>query len=203
MTAGPNLLFIMSDDHASHAVLAYGSRINRTPHLDRIAQGGMRMDSMFCTNSICTPSRASILTGTYNHVNGVTTLATPPDNTRWTFPQALRAAGYRTALFGKWHLGHGPGHDPTGFDSARRPCAPRSHKLIAYYDDPMGHPGGSGPVQDPEWELYDLGADPLEVHNIIEEPGAAAIRAELFAELTRLRAVLGDEPHPAVARGPS
>ncbi len=91
----PNLLFIMSDDHAAHAISAYGSRINQTPNLDRIAERGMRFDAVFCTNSICTPSRAAILTGTYNHVNGVTTLDTPLDNELWTFPKALQAAGYR------------------------------------------------------------------------------------------------------------
>lgn len=106
----------MSDDHAAHAISAYGSRINRTPNLDRIADQGMRMDSVFCTNSICTPSRAAILTGTYNHVNGVTTLWTRMDNRVWTFPKALRDSGYRTGMFGKWHLGEGPEHQPTGFD---------------------------------------------------------------------------------------
>jgi arylsulfatase A-like enzyme len=112
----PNMLFIMSDDHASHAISAYGSKINKTPNLDRIASGGMRLDNCFCTNSICTPSRACILTGTYNHVNGVTTLATPMDNTLQTFPKLLRQNGYQTAIFGKWHLGQGPEHCPTGFD---------------------------------------------------------------------------------------
>jgi arylsulfatase A-like enzyme len=112
----PNIIFIMSDDHAAHAMSCYHSRINKTPHLDRIATEGIRLDNCFCTNSICTPSRASILTGTYNHVNGVTTLATMMDNRLTTFPKLLQQAGYQTAIFGKWHLGTGPEHCPTGFD---------------------------------------------------------------------------------------
>jgi arylsulfatase A-like enzyme len=117
MVTNPNILFILSDDHAAHAMSCYGSRINRTPNLDRIANGGMRLDNCFCTNSICTPSRATILSGTYNHVNGVTTLATPMDNSLPTFPKMLQAVGYQTAIFGKWHLGKGPDHCPTGFDN--------------------------------------------------------------------------------------
>jgi arylsulfatase A-like enzyme len=112
----PNILFIMADDHAAHAIGAYGSRINHTPGIDRLATEGMRFDACFCTNSICSPSRATILTGTYNHVNGVTTLSTPFDGRQQTFPKLLQAAGYQTALIGKWHLGHGGVHDPTGFD---------------------------------------------------------------------------------------
>ena len=139
MSDRPNFLFVMSDDHAAHAISAYGSRINRTPNLDRIATGGMRFDACCCTNSICTPSRAAILTGTYNHVNGVTTLDTHMDNTLTTFPKLLHRAGYQTAVVGKWHLGHGPAHDPTGFDFWRV-LPGQGH----YHDPVMLGPGPDG-----------------------------------------------------------
>jgi len=113
----PNILFIMADDHAAKAISAYGYGLNQTPHLDRLAREGMRLDHCYVTNSICTPSRASILTGTYNHVNGVTTLATSIDNRLPNVAKHLRQAGYQTAIFGKWHLGEGKAHEPTGFDA--------------------------------------------------------------------------------------
>ena len=120
MATRPNLLFVMSDDHAAHAISAYGSRRSTARRTSTASPtAGCASTRCFCTNSICTPSRAAILTGTYNHVNGVTTLDTPMDNRLDTFPQLLQAAGYQTALFGKWHLGHGPAHDPTGFDDWR------------------------------------------------------------------------------------
>ncbi len=112
----PNIIFIMSDDHAAHAISAYGSAINSTPHIDRIADEGARFDNCFCTNSICAPSRATILSGMHSHLNGVLTLADPFDGRQETFPKLLQQSGYQTAIFGKWHLGHGDTADPTGFD---------------------------------------------------------------------------------------
>jgi arylsulfatase A-like enzyme len=108
----PNIVFIMADDHASQAISCYGSRLNRTPYIDRLAREGVRFDNCFCTNGICAPSRAGILTGKYSHLNGVRDNDLAFDGTQETFPKVLQAAGYETALLGKWHLKS----DPTGFD---------------------------------------------------------------------------------------
>ncbi len=108
----PNILYIMADDHAAHAISAYGSRINKTPNIDRIANEGVRLSNCFCTNSICTPSRAAILTGQYSHKNGVYTLDDAIDPDSDNVAKELQKAGYQTAMIGKWHLET----DPTGFD---------------------------------------------------------------------------------------
>src|SRR5690606_7614652 len=112
----PNILLVVTDDHAAHAVGAYGSIVNTTPRIDEIAETGARLDACYCTNSLCTPSRAAILTGTHSHVNGVTTLETPMDPSLPTFVSRLREHGYRTAIIGKWHLGDDDAHAPAGFD---------------------------------------------------------------------------------------
>lgn len=111
-SARPNILFIFSDDHGVQSVGAYGSRVNRTPALDRLAREGMIFRNCFVTNALCGPSRAVILTGKYGHLNGFLQNGDRFDGSQTTFPKLLQNAGYQTAIVGKWHLET----DPTGFD---------------------------------------------------------------------------------------
>src|SRR5699024_11086840 len=106
----------MSDDHGHQAISCYDGKLNQTPNLDRISNEGMRLDQCFCTSSICTPSRAVILSGKYSHLNGVKTLNDTIDGRQETFTKLMQKAGYQTSIIGKWHLGHGGNADPTGFD---------------------------------------------------------------------------------------
>ena len=96
----PNILFIFTDDHASHAMSCYGSKINETPNLDRIASEGMRFDRCFVTNSLCGPSRAVVLTGKYSHLNGFRQNGDRFDGSQQTVAKLLRSAGYQTAVIG-------------------------------------------------------------------------------------------------------
>ncbi|KAA3605500.1 MAG: DUF4976 domain-containing protein [Planctomycetota bacterium] len=108
----PNILFVYADDHAEAAIGAYGSRINQTPHLDRLAAQGMRFSQSFVVNSICGPARASILTGAHAHVHGRVNNRSPFRDDLPTWAKALQASGYQTAMIGKWHLPT----EPNGFD---------------------------------------------------------------------------------------
>ncbi|MBK1882045.1 sulfatase [Luteolibacter pohnpeiensis] len=127
----PNIVFIFSDDHAWQAISAYGDarKLNQTPHIDRIAKEGMRFDRCLVPNAICGPSRATVLTGKYNHLNGFMNNANSKfDGSQMTFPKLLQAAGYQTALIGKWHLLS----TPTGFDFWQI-----LHGQGVYYNPPM------------------------------------------------------------------
>jgi arylsulfatase A-like enzyme len=109
----PNILVIMTDDLAYQAIGAYGSAINKTPQIDRLAKEGTTFRRCLVGNSICGPSRASILTGKYSHKNGFLTNNDRFDGSQVTFPKLLQKVGYQTAVFGKWHLVS----EPTGFDA--------------------------------------------------------------------------------------
>lgn len=107
MDSKPNILYIMSDDHAASSISIYGSRLAsvfQTPNLDRIGREGAVVNTCFCANAICTPSRASILTGQHSHINGVKTLADALSDESETFVKILQNNGYETAIIGKWHL---------------------------------------------------------------------------------------------------
>ena len=108
----PNIIYIMSDDHAQKAISAYGDTLIKTPHIDRIAREGVRFDNSFVNNSICAPSRATMLTGKMSHLNGKRDNLDVFDGNQPTFPKLLQKAGYQTAVIGKWHLKSAP----QGFD---------------------------------------------------------------------------------------
>ncbi|MDB4225659.1 sulfatase-like hydrolase/transferase, partial [bacterium] len=113
----PNIIYIMADDLTTQAISAYGGiykDLAPTPNIDRIANEGMLFQDVLCTNAICGPSRAAILTGNYSNKNGYYKNESGGkfDETQWTFPQEFQKSGYQTSLFGKWHLGT----EPQGFD---------------------------------------------------------------------------------------
>lgn len=111
-SARPNIVFIMADDHAYQAISAYSRDLIETPNIDRISNEGIRFTNSCVTNSICAPSRATILTGKHAHIHGKIDNNFPFDDSQVTFPQLLQKAGYQTAMFGKLHFGN----NPKGFD---------------------------------------------------------------------------------------
>lgn len=146
----PNVLYIMSDDHAAHAIGAYGGRLavlNPTPTIDRLAKEGMLFENAFCTNAICAPSRASVLTGQYPHTNGVFDLNGGIKPGQQTLALAMREAGYETAMIGKWHLkdepadfdfytvlpGQGDYHNPTFLLRGDKPWPKNTIKFDGYH----------------------------------------------------------------------
>jgi arylsulfatase A-like enzyme len=132
----PNIVFILSDDHASEAISAYGSWLKdfaKTPNIDRIARDGMLFRNVFVNNSICSPSRASILTGQYSHKTGVFRLSEKINDDCPMFPVELQKAGYATFVVGKWHLGS----MPEGFDDFYV-----TKNQGKYFDPAMSVPGG-------------------------------------------------------------
>ncbi|WP_233903321.1 sulfatase family protein [Stieleria maiorica] len=145
-TVRPNILYIMSDDHAAHAISAYGGRLATvapTPNIDRLASEGTLFTNAFCTNSICSPSRACVLTGQYNHINGSFDLSGRVEPGKQMLAIQMRKAGYETAMIGKWHLkdepadfdhycvlpGQGKYHDP---DFRIRGDKPWGKNLISF-----------------------------------------------------------------------
>ena len=108
----PNIVYMMSDDHGYQAISAYGYGLNHTPHIDKLAEKGMLFTRAFVTNSICGPSRAVMLTGKHSHINGFKDNQSRFNGDQPTVAKLLHAAGYQTALVGKWHLES----DPQGFD---------------------------------------------------------------------------------------
>ena len=141
----PNILYIMSDDHAANSISCYNSilaQVFRTPNMDRLHQEGCRMDAYCATNAICTPARATLMTGQYGHINGVKTLSDVWNPCKGpNLAKILSENGYQTAMYGKWHLGC----DPVGFDT------------YSYLSDGTGAYGEQGVYFNPSFKDKDKG----------------------------------------------
>ena len=182
--APPNILFIFSDDHAQHAISSYGSKVNQTPNIDRLATTGTRFANSFVTNSICTPSRATLLTGQYSHLNGVPVF-NRFDGSRDNVAKHLKAGGYYTGVIGKWHLGS----DPTGFD--RWIVLPGQG---AYIDPVFLVPGAKLTIKGHCTDITtDLGLSDLHVHSLrhsyAQRHADAGVPVDVLRELMDHRSV--------------
>jgi len=145
----PNILYIMSDDHAAHAISAYGSRLAKvapTPNIDRLATEGILFENCFCTNSICVPSRATILTGQYSQTNGALDLGGKLEPEKQYLPRLMKQAGYETAMIGKWHLNQ----EPAAFDYY---CVLPGQG--SYFNPILRESGGQWPDNEKRFASYD------------------------------------------------
>ncbi|HCO94153.1 MAG TPA: acetylglucosamine-6-sulfatase, partial [Phycisphaerales bacterium] len=145
----PNILYIMSDDHAAHAISAYGSRLAKvapTPNIDRLANEGLLFENCFCTNSICVPSRASILTGQHSQTNGALDLGGRLSPENQYLPKLMKKAGYETAMIGKWHLKN----EPAAFDYY---CVLPGQG--SYFNPILRESGGQWPNNEKRFARYD------------------------------------------------
>jgi arylsulfatase A-like enzyme len=158
----PNILFIMSDDHGYQAISAYGSELIRTPNIDRLAEEGLMFSNACVSNSICAPSRATILTGKHTHINGKIDNHMPFDTSQVTFPQLFQRAGYQTAMFGKLHFGN----NPKGVDDFMI-LPGQGHYINPRFITPVGDTVVTGYVTD---IITDLTLDWLDTERDEEKP---------------------------------
>src|SRR5688572_5470466 len=184
----PNIVFVLVDDMRWDDLRVGGHPFIETPHMDRLASEGARFTNAFATTPLCSPSRASFLTGQYPHTNGIIDNTARPSHDLPVFPKELQRAGYRTGFFGKWHMGNDsprPGFDhwvampgDTVFPRIRNMgyAAVRTsrHKYIRYRE-----------LKGMD-ELYDLEADPHELANLIAKPEARETLERMQAELQRV-----------------
>ncbi len=222
----PNIIFIMSDDHTTQAFGIYNSRLaslNPTPVLDSLANEGIIFDQAFCTNSICTPSRANIMTGQYSQTNGMLDLDGALPAEKQYLAMEMKKLGYQTAIIGKWHLKE----EPAKFDYYE--VLPGQGKYFdpefrkkgegSWPDNLVSYEGHSSDIitdrtldwleksysieQTPAaWEFYDLSKDPQEVHNVYGDPAYKEIIADMKQQLREKREALHetDEKFPHIQK---
>jgi arylsulfatase A-like enzyme len=205
----PDIVMILTDDHAAHAIGAYGSAVNTTPRIDEIGRLGRRFDNCFATNSLCSPSRASnhkaphrpwIPSPRHRHLY-TGPIPLPPTfgddyGTRTSSARraAMRIAEHLTLDGLKVPPPAGLSYEDEALWKYQRFDR---YKLIYFYNDGLGLPGCGPDTYPPEWELYDLQADPAELRNVYHEPAYAEVRDRLAAAMWREQAALGDQPHPS------